>query len=547
MQTFSIFRRGIAIPTLVIGLFFGSFAPDGFVGRTASEKPKPNDQAISDRVQNSMDNLPVYFEENRGQPNDKVRYLARGNGGATLFLTATEAVYVLRSPKSGVPRPKSVDLQTRIKDQKPKTEDRALAVYMTLAGANGNAGFAGEEQLEHRTNYLTGSDSSRWQTGILNYRRVLVNDIYNGVDMVWQGKTGGEVQYDFIVEPNANPAQIEWRIEGARNVSIAADGSLLIETELGTLRQGKPFSYQDADGLRAEVESGYVVSGNRESNTANRNSFTIKFEVGDYDCSKSLTIDPSVNLSNLAFSTFLGGNAADQGNSIAVDPAGNVYVTGRTSSTQFPTTAGTVDTSQNGGFSDVFVMKLNAGGTALIYSTFIGGSSFEEGRGIAIDSSGNAYLTGSTGSVNFPTTTGAFDTKFNGSNDVFVTKLNASGTKLIYSTFIGGILVEEGRGIAIDSSGNAYLTGLTSSTDYPTTTGAFDTTYNGNFDIFVTALNATGSTLIYSTFIGGSSFDEGNGIAVDDSSGKTIVYTAFNRHQRPLGSVIVESRVTSTL
>jgi hypothetical protein len=510
MYPFSVFRRWIVIPALIIGLVFGLFASNVLIGGTALRKSEPNKQnkrTDSVQFQNSLDNLPVYFEENRGLTNDEVRYLARGNGGATLFLTAAEAVYVLRSPAS-------VDLSTSIKYQQPKAEDCALAVHMKLSGANENAVFAGEEQLEHRTNYIIGSDSSGWQTGIPNYRRVLVNDIYDGVDMVWQGKTRGEVQYDFIVKPNANPAQIEWRIEGARNVSIDADGSLLIETELGTLRQGKPFSYQDADGLRAEVESGYVVSGERKSDFANRDLFTVKFEVGDYDRSKNLTIDPSVNLSNLAFSTLLGGNDENRGTSIAVDPAGNVYVVGRTFSEPFPTTAGSVDTSHNGG-ADVFVTKLNASGTALIYSTFIGGISNDLGTGMTIDSAGNAYLTGFTSSTDFPTTTGAFNTTFSGGFDVFVTKVNATGTALIYSTFIGGTSFDQGIDVAVDSAGNAYLTGITESLNYPATTGAFDSTFNGADDVFVTKVNATGTTLIYSTFIGSSFFEQSTGIAID--------------------------------
>jgi len=512
MRRFSIFQRGILTPALVIGLVAGLFASNSLIGGTAFRKSgtnKQNKQTKAVQSQNSLDNRPVYFEENRGLTNDKVRYLARGNGGATLFLTATEAVYVLRSPAS-------VDLPTSIKDRKPKTEDGALAVYMKLLGANDNAVLAGEEQLEHRTNYLIGSDSSGWQTGIPNYRRVLVNDIYDGVDMVWQGKTRREVEYDFIVKPNADPAQIEWRIEGARNVSIDADGSLLIETELGALRQGKPFSYQDSDGLRAEVESHYVVSSNPTSNTAERNSFTVKFEVGNHDRSKNLTIDPSVNLSNLAFSTLLGGNAEDRGNSIAVDSAGNIYVTGLTWSEQFPTTAGTVDTSLNG--ADIFVTKLSASGT-LIYSTFIGGNSGDAGYAIAIDASGNAYLTGQTQSADFPTTAGAFGVTFRGVTDAFVTKLNASGTALIYSGVTGGIALDGAGGITVDASGNAYVAGATESADFPVTAGAFDVTHNGSGDVFAMKLNPTGATVIYSTFIGGQAYETttGKGIAIDSS------------------------------
>jgi len=217
----------------------------------------------------------------------------------------------------------------------------------------------------------------------------------------------------------------------------------------------------------------------------------------------------------LVYSTYIGGISDDRGNAIAVDGSGNAYVTGYTESTDYDVTPGAFQTTKGGG-RDVFVTKLNATGTALVYSTYIGGSASDEGYGIAVDGSGNAYVTGYAGS-GYDVTPGAFQTTYRGNLDVFVTKLNATGTALVYSTYIGGSGRDEGYAIAVDGNGNAYVTGETSSTDYDVTPGAFQTTNGGGRDVFVTKLNATGTALVYSTYIGGSSSEEGYAIAVDGS------------------------------
>ena len=237
--------------------------------------------------------------------------------------------------------------------------------------------------------------------------------------------------------------------------------------------------------------------------------------------STSSAFGSAPNLSNLAYSTFLGGAAADEGREIAVDSAGNIYVAGVTSSAAFPTTVGAFDTSHNGG-GDIFVAKFNPTASALIYSTFIGGSGAEEGLGLAVDSSGNAFVAGRTQSTNYPTTAGAFDTSANGGEEVFVTKLNPTGSALVYSTYLGGSGSDQSRALSIDVAGNAFIVGNTSSSSFPTTAGAFDTSINGSTDAFVTQLNAAGSALIYSTFLGGSSGETGLAIAVD-TSGDAVV------------------------
>jgi hypothetical protein len=236
----------------------------------------------------------------------------------------------------------------------------------------------------------------------------------------------------------------------------------------------------------------------------------VGFEVAAYDKARPLVIDPV-----LLYSTYAGGSGNDYANGIAVDAAGNAYVTGATYSTNFPATAGVFQTALRTGSEDTFVMKLEPGGTALVYSTYLGGNGKDSGLSIAVDAIGNAYVTGFTDSTNFPATAGAFQTRSRGFEDAFVTKLNSNGTALLYSSYLGGNGTDAGQGIAIDSAGNAYVTGTTFSTNFPTTAGAFQTAPGAGFyDAFVAKLSPTGAALVYSTYLGGG-YDAGTGIAVD--------------------------------
>ena len=532
--------RFLMVIFALCGMTYGIFFPVNSVRRVEALENLSNSETVAvadgltpqptlEQVNEKLANTSVYFEENRGQQDKRVKYFSRGSG-TQMFLTATEAVYVLRSPKSEVQSPKS-EIEDKVRDEipNPKSEipnpQSATAVYMRLAGANEEANFAPSQELEHRTNYFKGAESE-WRTEIPNYRRITAENIYDGIDMVWHGKELGKIQYDFVVAPNVDPSVITWEIEGANNVSLDAEGGLVIETEAGVMKQSKPFTFQETEGVKSEVASGFVLSEKTESSSGETSRiFKVKFALGDYDTSKTLTIDP------LAYSTFLGSTSFDRGNAIFADGSGNVYLAGGTTSTAFPTTAGDFDTTHNGN-NDVFVTKLNPSGSTLLYSTFIGGSSGDTAYGITVDS-GNVYVTGATSSTSYPTTAGAFSTTLTGTqDDVFVTKLNSTGSTLLYSTFIGGNNVDDGRGIEVDSSGNAFVTGYTSDgsiTDYPTTAGAFDTTYNGGQnDIFVTKLNASGSSLIYSTFIGGSAIDRGNAIALDLSGNAFVTGQTYD-------------------
>jgi hypothetical protein len=430
----------------------------------------------------SYGQLPLSFEANRGQADAGLGFLARGSG-YTIGLTGDAAYLSLGSGSSS-----------------------GTVLQMQLAGGNTAAAGMGLDLQPGVSNYFVGNDPSQWHTAIPNYARVAYHDVYPGIDVVWYGSQR-QLEYDFVVAAGADPGQVRLRFDGADSLSLDADGNLLVHTAAGNLAEHAPVLYQQDGGpgglsaSRTVVTGGYVLDGGNE----------VSVWVGGYDAGRRLLIDPV-----LSYSTFLGGSGDERGFGIAVDAAGNAYVTGRTNSTNFPTTAGALQTAFGTGLSDAFVSKLNAAGTALVYSTFLGGSLADEGFAIAVDGAGNAYVTGDTQSSNFPTTAGAFQTVFGG-NDAFVTKLNATGTALVYSTFLGGSnSTDVGRGIALDAAGNAYVTGVTLSTDFPTTPGAFQHTFAGGFfDAFVTKLNVAGTALVYSTFLGGSLADEGFAIAVD--------------------------------
>ncbi len=462
----------------------------------------------------------VLFEENRGQHDERVKFTARSAGG-TMFLTNRSAVYVMRIAEPV----RSEGLSTEKfehPDEISRTPQKFFALHMNFIGANEATEFRAGELAETRTNYFKGNNERDWQTDIPNHRSVRVAEMYPGIDVLWQGESGGQTRYDMIVKPDASPGTIEIEFDGADSLRVDKDGSLLIETPAGVVRHNKPFSFQTVNGIQREVESWFEVIGKR-----------VRFGVGDYDRSIPLTIDPTVSLNNLAFSTFLGSFGDDIANALDVDQAGCVYVTGRTTSVSFPTTAGTFDTTANGS-EDVFITKFNSSGTGVVFSTYLGGTFFDEGRGIKVDQMGNIYVAGAA-SIVFPVSGGAFDETFNGGSDAFVTKLNPSGSALIYSTYIGASGIDTANALAIDSGGHAYIAVRTTDevVDYPTTPGAFDTTHNGFDDVAVTKLNPTGSALVYSSFLGGGSIDVPTGIVVN-SNGEAFVGGSTADHAVPL-------------
>ncbi|MBF0457876.1 MAG: SBBP repeat-containing protein [Nitrospirae bacterium] len=437
----------------------------------------------------SYGKLPIAFEANDGQTDPNVKYFARGQG-YTLFLTPQEFVLSMATPKRSKGVLTMSSIRIRFINPNPDAE--------TITGI---------DNLPGKSNYFIGTDPQKWRTNVPAYEKVKYTGVYRGVDLVVYGNQK-KIEYDFVVAPHADYKQIALRVEGAKTLRPDRDGNLIIAARGGKMLMHKPLVYQEIDGVKKEIKGRYQVGkGN-----------LVSFNVSGYDRNKELVIDPT-----LAYSTYLGGSNGtygDMGNSIAVDSSGNAYIAGITYSTDFPATTGAYQTAWKG-TDKAFITKLNSTGTALVYSTLLGGSNADSGAGIAVDSSGNAYVTGSTLSADFPTTNGAYQTSLKGNYNVFITKLNATGTALVYSTLLGGSTGDSGNAIAIDSSGSAYVTGSATSSDFPTTTGAFQTAVL-YYDVFITKLNTTGTALVYSTLLGGRDRDFSYSIAVD-SSGNAYV------------------------
>jgi YD repeat-containing protein len=565
----------------------------------------------------AFSHLPLAFEPNVGQTDSRVQFLSRGPGYA-LFLTGDSAVVRLA-------RPGNSGASDVLKEQ--------------FVGANPSAPVVGEQPLSSRSNYFTGSDPRAWHTNVEQYAQVRYRNLYPGIDALYYGNSQRQLEYDLTVAPGADPGAIHMSVQGSTGLRLDSQGNLLLQTAGGTVTQQPPTLYQLRNGVRQPVSGRYTLGAGG----------TVGFQPGAYDPTLPLVIDPTLNFgsflgggsndyaygvavdpaanvyvtgqtfssdfpvstggsfgppsdafvtkfyasgSSLIYSTYLGGAGGTQGNAIAVDAAGNAYITGSTamsfpttagayqgsggtgstngfvtklsitgdallyssyfrntsgmaasagtasavdtagnayvtgyasSGTNFPTTSGAYQTSAGGGY-DAWVAKFNpsaSGSSSLVYATLLGGSADDKGLGIAVDGSGDAYVTGSTGNPSgtaFPTSTGAYQTSFgSGTTKGFVSEVNPTGTGLVYSTYLGGNGTDQGNAVAVNASGNAYVTGTATSTNFPTTTGAYQTTAGGGNDAFVTELNTTGTALVYSTYLGGSGNDEGQGIAVDGS------------------------------
>jgi hypothetical protein len=453
------------------------------------------EQGMLKRAKNAYGQLPLGFEANVGQTDGRVQFLSRG-AGYNLFLTAGEAVLDLSG--AGEHASHKAALVARELGEQAEKRTRREVVRWKFAGANREARASGLMPLENKSNYFIGKDAKNWRTGIVNYQRVLYRGIYKGVDLVYYGQEG-RLEYDLLVAPGADASAIKLDFAGVGKLELDGQGSLLLHTAGGAMSQPRPFIYQEVDGVRRIVEGRYVLKGQRR----------VGFEVEAYDRSRPLVIDPV-----LVYSSYLAGSGADEATSIAVDAAGNAYVTGITDSPNFPTTTGAMQTGQSGS-KDVFVAKLNAAGSALVYATYLGGALDDEAYGLALGPSGTTYVTGTTASHNFPVTTGSVQTFNGGNSDAFVAKLDATGAGLAYSTYLGGGSSEEGFGIAVNSTGDAYVTGMTASSNYLTTSGALQTSLGGPLDAFITKLNPSGTSASYSTYLGGSAAEIGFGITLD--------------------------------
>jgi Beta-propeller repeat len=584
-----------------------------FAGPSAKPEMSRPRTALGARLASAYGKLPLAFEPNRGQTDARVKFLARG--GYTLFLTKNAAVldFPVASDqskaaiKSGEAE-KGVVLNSRLKvpisKKAPQIADSVL--QMRLVGVNPNAAVGGEDELPGKSNYFIGNDPKKWRTDVPQYARVKYSEIYPGVNLVYYGNQSGQLEYDFQVAPGADPSAITFEVAAERgsrdqnkacgkakpnpSLHLDANGDLLVKLAGGEVRFHKPVVYQTiSDETRGNAPKKFITG---RYLLANGN--LVRFAIANYDKSKPLVIDPV-----MLYSSYIGGSGYDQGSSIAVDGSGNAFLTGYTTSADFPVVnqipgACNGACGQGNGRDDAFVIKVNATGTALVYSSYIGGTDYDLGHGVAVDGSGDAYLIGQTASTDFPVVnqipgacstrclgfvttinaagdalvnsslisalpeaitldssdnlylTGSADLPYfpivnqipgacngtcatgGGPTNAFVTKINAGENALVYSSLIGGSgsnqsgMGDEGSSIAVDDSGNTYLTGSTASTNFPVVNqipGACNEGCgNGALqNAFLTKVNAAGSALVYSSYIGGGLGDGGNGVAVDSS------------------------------
>ena len=481
----------------------------GFIFRAASAQcgtvSDPGGGAILQAKQ-TYGRLPMSFEPNRGQTDQQVSFLSRGSG-YNLFLTRDESVLVLRKGAETEGRAR-LHGPPHLRHAPPKFETPSV-VRMKFLGANPDPAIDGADRLPGSANYLHSRDSGKWRTDVAQYGRVEYHDLYPGVDLVYYGNQAGggvRLEHDFVVRPGSDPAKIRLGFEGVERLELNASGELVLRLpDGGELIQHAPVIYQESEGTRVTLTGGYVIHGGNPEDPAA--SPSIGFTVAAYDPGKTLYIDPL-----LSYSTYLGGTDYDFAYGIAVDTAGCAYVTGWSYSADFPTKK-PIQLGNAGGV-DVFVAKLNAAGNALLYSTFVGGSGDDYGLGIAVDTTGAAYVTGYTDSTDFPTVAGGISAVNAGSTDAFVFKINATGTALSYSTYLGGTGDDYATGIAVGTTGMAYVTGYTSSTNFPTTT-PYQAAKAGLVDAFVVKLNAAGTAAVYSTYLGGAGEDYATAIALD--------------------------------
>jgi len=444
----------------------------------------------SQNQQASYGQIPLSFIANTGQTDPNVKFQVKG-AGHSIFFTPNEIAFV------AFPTPNEPGNQATT----------SSVVRSSLANSNPNPTISGLEKLPGVANFLLGEDSSKWQTNVPTFNGVVYQNVYQGIDRVFKG-TEGQLKSEFLVAPFADPSQILMNYTGVNDIRLRDDGALILETPLGELIDNAPIVYQDINGQRVNVPAAYNLLGNGQVN----------FSLGYFDPTQPLVIDPV-----LAYSTYLGGSGLDSANRMTVDSTGAAYIIGTTVN-NFTTTPGAFQTTP-GGQADFLVTKINPEGTALVYSTYIGGAGNEYGFGIAVDSQGNAYLTGQV-DPGYPTTPGSFQPTVTGYSAA-ATKLNAAGNALVYSTFLSGSQGDLGNGIAVDSNGNAYVTGFTNG-DFPLSGTASQLSYGGGTDAFITKVNPTGSALVYSNYFGGSAREDAQALAIDNNGNAYITGITYS-------------------
>ncbi|HEX6507541.1 MAG TPA: SBBP repeat-containing protein [Chloroflexota bacterium] len=480
--------------------------------RTLLAAPSPAHLARSATVER-VQRLPLSFEVNRGQTDNRVSYLAHGPG-YTMFLTGSDAVLAFARPAGALPAVAATAKGVFSALHRAARPANRGVVRLHTLGANAHPAVVGQRRLPGKANYFLGNNPRHWYTNIPTYARVVERNVYHAIDLAYYG-SAGRLEYDWVLRPHANPNAIRFTLEGA-GARLDAHGNIVLRTRGGEIVQAKPAIYQKIGGIRKLVSGRYVFRGGR-----------IGFTLGRYDTRRPLTIDPVIYYSGL-----IGGSAAQAGSGIALGSDGSIYITGQTTSTDFPTVnpipnqtalhPGTCGTAPNTGpCGDGYVTKLNPAGKTLVYSTYVGGSASDTGGSIGVDASGNASVLGFTLSSDFPTANADEPTYKGGANgNNFVLELNSAGNGLVFSTYLGGSGGEAGGDLAVDTSGNIYVTGATFSTDFPTK-NPLQSSLKGVGNAEVTKFDPNG-VKVYGTYLGGNNFDWGRALAVD-SSGNVYV------------------------
>lgn len=533
---------------LPAGLVVGA----ALAGTPASTKPS---SPASRDLKTLAARTPLLFEQNQGQTDARASFLARGDG-YTVFVTPSEAVLKLKSR----PARKQGPFVKPGHEVEQLAQSHTSVLRMGLVNANVHANVVGEDAQANRVTYFRGGKATS-HASVATFGKARCENVYPGVDVVYYGNQR-QLEYDFVVAAGADPDQIRFRLDGAQDVAVDPDGHLAIRLDDGDVQFQKPLVYQNVDGQRQVVDSSYRLAASGE----------VAFQLGAYDQAQPLVIDPvivystylggsgfdsgsavaitpdgsvyvagytesadfpvaagqtaggsgdafvtkfSSDGSQIAFSAYLGGTGTDAAAGIGVDSAGRVVVSGRTDSTDFPTLNGFQ--TQLGGDTDGFVVRLNSTGSTLEYGTFLGGASTDGASRLTLDAADDIYVTGYTGSTDFPVTEGAVQTQFSGDYDAFAVKIAGVGGDLLFSTYLGGRDGDSGSGIAVDSNFDIYVGGSTDSGDFPVTPGTLVNTFQGGRfgDAFIVKLLSDGSDFLYATYIGASGSDSGADIAVD--------------------------------
>lgn len=574
-----LFSISVSVAVTVLLIVLGS---SGKLLTTAQVLPRPITALTNTpdpiRVSAATHNAPAMFIENVGQFDEGARFQVRCANGTIWFADDEIWATVLAQRAMDRERRRLPPLGSPLSSYfRPSLPQTGVNLKLFFVGTNPHSRLEPFNRLDTHVSYFIGNDQSKWQTNVPVWGGVRYKDLYPGMDLEITGKSG-QLVLRVMARPNANLEAVRLRVEGADKITLDGD-RLQLTTAVGeytipllkvngasgrnvpgpkvTAHEiASPFTSAIA-GLQSDASdlfyATFLGGSSRDSGadiavdengaayiTGPTNSYDFPTTPGAFDTisnsNDAFVVKLDLTGSALTYATFLGGSRNDcylSECAITVDANGAAYITGDTDSTDFPTTAGAFDTVCDGCgspnyYNDAFVAKLDATGLTLVYATLLGGSNREFGNDIDVDGSGVAYVTGTTYSSDFPTTPSAFDTILNGSSDGFVVKLNATGSALVYATLVGGSRSEGSDSIVVEGSGAAYVTGSTSSSDFPATPGAFDTTLNGTYDGFVVKLNATGSALAYATFLGGTSWgsdaaDQTSGIVVDKSGAAYVV------------------------